>query len=346
MKTNPLIPSSLVLVALSTLAASANTDSKHKNQIIQIQTNEFGEEVRAALNDLGEAGSTNAPLPILYGDATFELWSINTETAEQKLLDTTVVNGFYSPEVVVITPDPNDTPTNPRTRVDKGYSVQIDGISPAYHSAAATQLTLLYNKEPYPADTFAHPSAYTTDYADATDVSSALSTMMASPASFSSGFVSDDWEQVAGTETFSIWNPATDSASATMADSHSVQVWPVANAYFESSAGIEGGETYRQFDPIKINIDNLYAKDNWSVEIIDPNNNATQILGGTVIGDAPQSRQVRISNLGKYLGESGQYTLRVTQQAEGLDPEPVEHIGVTFTYDRRIVVNAQIGTSE
>lgn len=341
------IPIALTALAATALHTSAATSTpKYQNQIIQIQTNELGEEVRLSLDSLGKSGSAVAPLPILYGDAAFELWSVNTENAEQKLLDTTVVNGYYSPEVVITTPDPNDSTANPRTRVDIGYSTQVSGISPAYQSAAATQLALIYNKDAYTSGTFTHDATHTTDYATGSNVSSALSTMMASAASFSSGFVNDDWSAVGGTETFSVWNPATDTAPASMANAQSIQVWPVASATFDTGTELTEGKTYRQFDTIRINIDNLYAKDDWRVRVIDPAGNVIPIAGGTAIGNEPQSRQPEIKNLAAYLGDSGVYKLEVTQQAEGLDPVPVVHIGVNFTYDRRIVINGHIGSSE
>ncbi|QQL45495.1 hypothetical protein [Sulfuriroseicoccus oceanibius] len=346
MKNNPLILGALALSAIPLTANPLSTDDNYENIIIQIQTNEFGEEVRASLTNLAKQGTDVAPLPILYGDSLFELWSLNKTTGEQKLLDTTIVNGIYSPQITLVTPDPNDTPTKPRTRVDVGYSVQIDGISPAYHDAAANLLVMLYNLEPYEPESFQHPPAYTTDYASATDVSSTLATMMSNSVSYSSGFVVDDWTVVGGTETFSIWEPAADGGPAIVADTCSVQIWPVATIALDPDATIEPGKIYRNFKPIKINMNNLYAKDDWSVEIVDATSTTTEILSGTVIGDKPQFRQIQIANLADYLPGSGDYVLRVTQQAEGLDPVPVEHLSVSFSYDRRITVNGQVGTAE
>lgn len=296
------------------------------------------------MESAGKDGARRSPLPILFGAATFEFWALDTETGQSSLLDTTTVNGFYNPTVRIETIDPNDTPLARRTRADIPYNVFVDGIDAPYRSAAASQLAMMWTGEGFDGGQFGVPSGYEPNFANGVLISSLLSNLMSdNGVSTATSLSANSSSQLAGVETYSVWEPNPSTGEPQLLNIHEIEVWPTVVVGFRQGAEIESGATYSRFDPVRIDINNLYANDTWAISVRNNSNGDTTLVQqGAVTGDAPQSRSVTITNLADHLSGAGEYTLIIEQQAPGLDPVPREHLVVSFTYNPSIDVRGAV----
>jgi len=324
----------------------ANQEDEYTNQIIQIQYNELGEEIRYPVV-VNSAGQMAAPMEILYGESLFELWSVkNSAPSEPVLLDTTEVNGIYSPEIWIDTPDPNDTFSSPRTRVDVPYSVRIEGVADAYIDNAAGSLQFMVNVEDLPGDAGEFPQDHETNFAQGTPINSLLKPTLSGSVEAASSYVDQDWSGVWGRETFSIWEE--DGTSTPMLSSRYVNIWPTASIDFTPGKALTDGATYRVFPEIEIGFTNLYAYDIWEVWLETEDGTEIPLSSGDVTNaKIPTYRPARITDkLYEAKLKTGTYTLYAGQQAPGLDNvRNYKNMG-TFTYIEEIKVRANVVGSE
>lgn len=338
----------LTLYALfigSVLHATNKQEDDYTNQIIQIQYDELGNEIRYPVV-VGTTGQMAAPMEILYGESIFELWSVrNDKPSEPVLLDTTEVNGYFSPEIWIDTPDPSDTFSAPRTRVDVPYSVRIEGVADAYVDNAAGSLQLVVNVENLPGNSPDFPHNHETNYEQGYPINSLLYDMLSGSVKAVSSYVDKEWTEVWGRETFSVWDK--DAVGTSMLSSRHVNIWPTATINFEPGKELTDGATYRVFPEIEVRIENLYAVDNWRVWVQSQDGTEFPLNSGSVTGILPQDRQVPLTDLlVEKIKKTGTYTLYASQQAPGLDAMPnIKEMG-SFTYIERIKVRANVVGSE
>ncbi len=321
----------------------AAQEDEYTNQIIQIQYDELGNEIRYPVV-VKPSGQMDAPLPILFGVSMFELWSVkNDDPTKPILLDTTEVNGFYSPEIWIDTPDPNDTFSAPRTRADVAYSFRIEGVPSEYVDNAAGSLQMVWNQEDLPVGSNEFPDGHETDYSQGDAINSILPTVLTG--SLVAYAYSDSETEVWSRETISLWEKNTDGTP--MLSSRTLTVWPTATINFAQGKSLENGAVYSAFPEIQVNFGNLYAVDSWSLWVESESGIKIPLSEGVVTANTPQSRQVPISgSLTDKIITSGTYTLYAAQQAEGLDIEPnVVNMG-TFTFTKEIKVRANVIGSE
>lgn len=326
-------------------ALHANQEDQYTNQILQIQYDETGAMI-PHLVVVGTAGEIQAA-PILFGVSVFELWSFkNDNPSQQVLLDTTEVNGYFSPEIWIDTPDPYDTFSSPRTRVDIPYSVRIEGVGEAYIDNAAGSLQFMVNSEDLPAGESDFPLEHETNFAQGTPINSLLKPTLTGSVEVVSSYVDQEWSGVWGRETFSLWEE--DGTSTPMLSSRHVNIWPTASIDFTPGKAITDGATYRVLPEIEVGFTNLYAYDKWEVWLETADGARIDVSGGDVInGKIPQPRNSRITDIlyDKRL-KTGTYTLYASQQAPGLDLEPnVKNLG-SFTFIEEIKVRANVVGSE
>lgn len=325
----------------------ADLEDDYTNQIIQIQKDPTNPEGELLIYPVvvGTAGQMDAVAPIYFGESTFELWSVKNDSPENpKLLDATSVNGYYSPEIWIDSLDPSSTPSSPRTRADRPYTVRIEGVSAEFVGNAAASLQMVWNGEDLPDDDYKFPESHETNYSGGTPVNSLLPTVLSGSLDFDA--YAPDQTEVWSRETFSLWEK--DDTGTPILSSRYVTIWPTATIGFEPGKALTDGATYRVFPEIQVNFINLYAVDNWYVWAVSEDGTSIPIHDGSVDNvDMPAFRPARITEkLNDLITKSGTYTLYGGQKVPGLDSDVDPKRLGSFTFNAEIKVRANVISSE
>ncbi|MEP4076952.1 hypothetical protein [Haloferula sp.] len=332
----------LLLVAI--MAAPAIAGDTWVNFIRQNQV-KSGVVWHMPVDAQGEAAS---PLALEEDGALFQLWTIRQEDQKDYLLDQQVV-GTYLPsaEIRIQTGDPY--PHVHRTRADQPFTVEIEIgglIGGTGVPEAATRVLAEHHLSTYSSgQTSVDPRIATggtpsnSGYISQNGVISLKFPASSLPAG--------DPTQAMGEEHFVVHSLPDQDAPQTQIASNFIQVWPVASG---SISGIETGDVVR-FDapPLQLHLDNLYPSSTTYLQIY-PGAPRLGVDGERVDGtvlvldqDTKEDRIIALSDWGDAIDEEGQYTMELVTETP-FGPERLTN--VTFTVDRVLAVNAQMGNFE
>jgi len=325
-----------LLLTLSAVSASAQT-STYVNFVRQTQ------QGTGVVWDMpvAAAGAASSALALESQGALFQLWTINSSTAKDYLLDQKLV-GAYLPkaDIKIITLDPYTAV--PRTRIDQPFSVEIqvaELLSGTGLPDAATKVLLEQHIQAYPAgQTTLDPVVVASN----TPLSSAyLSQNGKTVLKFSaSSLKATDLTKATGEEHFIVKALADGTIAQSQIASARVQVWPVASG---SIIGLTAGQEYRyQIPTVQLNLNDLYPRSDTYFMLYA----GTQVNGveGTVIKSFPVDRDqtvtqiLSVTELSSAFKSDGTYTVALISETvygrELLCPP------VTFTVKRALAVNA------
>ncbi len=325
-----------LLLTLSAVSASAQT-STYVNFVRQTQ------QGTGVVWDMpvAAAGAASSALALESQGALFQLWTINSSTAKDYLLDQKLV-GAYLPkaDIKIITLDPYTAV--PRTRIDQPFSVEIqvaDLLSGTGLPDAATKVLLEQHIQAYPAgQTTLDPVVVASN----TPLSSAyLSQNGKTVLKFAaSSLKATDLTKATGEEHFIVKALADGTIAQSQIASARVQVWPVASG---SIIGLTAGQEYRyQIPTVQLNLNDLYPRSDTYFMLYA----GTQVNGveGTVIKSFPVDRDqtvtqiLSVTELSSAFKSDGTYTVALISETvygrELLCPP------VTFTVKRALAVNA------
>lgn len=302
---------SLILGITSTVAF-ADPGSEYVNIVRQIQqdTNtEWDVTVAAA----GNMASSEGVGPL---GSTFELWTTHSTTGVATELDSKFVSAYTpSATISIVTGDTNAT--EPRTRVDKGFTVNmtVSGLlAPGTDiPEAATKVEFDHTLANYPEGQhgFGNTAARWTSQ-NSYDITQNGTTQLTYSVSNLTG---TDLTKVEGEEVFNISSYADGIFPAETLDEKKVVIWPMASAEIK---GIETGQSYSILPPITVELTDLYPDSTTFVRVYqgdassDPANAVNVNSASVVIDDAtPQDRTMTLSALDSYMASAGTWTVEV-----------------------------------
>lgn len=294
-------------------------------------------------------GSATSALALESGGALFQLWTIETKTAKDHLLDQKLV-GAYLPtaDIRVTTLDPNGRV--PRTRVDQPFTIEINVtglLTGAGLPQSSTSVLLERHLGAYPEDqTIFDPEQVVSGqpYSSAY-ISSNGKTVLSFPVS---SLTASDPTKATGEEHFVIHALSDGTLTQTQLASAHVQVWPVASGEIK---GIKNGDKLRfKTPPLELLLNDLYPTSDTYLMLYQ----GTQVNGaeGKLVKafplpdrDTSESHVLSVSELDACIEEDGSYTLALfsdTVYGREFLCDPV-----TFSINRTIQVNAmQVGFSD
>jgi hypothetical protein len=333
-----------IIFACLSVAASIEGDAQdYTNFVRQIQVNSGAEwEVSVA-----QSGEQLSPLAINPGGARFELWTVESATLDDYLLDQKYV-GAYVPQasLTILSEDPYVTRV--RTRADRPFDVvlKINGmLADPTSPAAARMVNLQHFAQTYGAsgvgigidtnlatlltegtvDTNGvHTYAYTSHSVPATNISKAR-----------------------GEERFTVLSLPDYQAPVAQIDSETIQIWPVADG---SISGLVDGDSLRFLAPdLTVTLNDLYPDSRTYAQVYQgqPALGTEGIIvpgSAIVISDAiPHDRVLILDDWDSVIEESGTWTMELlTETPFGVDRLTY----VTFTINRDIEVNGTVTTVE
>ena len=300
-------------------------------------------------------GQDQSPLPINPGGARFELWTVNSATAQSYNLESRYVASYVPMSTVTITSeDPYDVV--PRTRADRPFfvTVTVDGLLLTDPTApeAAKKVNLLRHVQPFAAG----GTSVGLDRTQATLLTqSYLEQNGTAPLTFAiTSIPGADRTKVRGEERFSVFSlpdTRTDASSgqtynapAAQLASQRIEIWPVANG---TMAGIAANQLIRYKMPVTTAVGyDLYPG---STTYVQAYKGAAQ-LGkvGVILGTAwvntyneAKNKDFNFSDYDVYFPDDGQWTMELlTKTPFGIDR--LAH--VTFNLDRTIQMNGSVTT--
>ncbi len=291
------------------------------------------------------AGEQLSALAINPGGAHFELWTVNTVSTQDYLLDTRYV-GAYVPvaDIAIRSEDPYDV--IPRTRADRPFFVDVvvNGLlSGATDPEPSKKIKFLRHVQSYgTAGTgFAidrtQAALMSQTYIEANGTSTLTFAINAIPGA--------DRAKIRGEERFSAFSLADYQAPESQLGSKFIQIWPVADG---AIAGIVDNQEIRfRMPPLSITLNDLYPNSHTYAQVYK---GAPQLgrVGAIIPGSSliindtvPQSRVLTVTEYDKVLGDDGQWTMElVTSTPFGLDRLAY----VTFSLDRTLQMNGTVTT--
>jgi hypothetical protein len=290
-------------------------------------------------------GEQLSALAINPGGAKFELWTVNSMTAAQYLLETRYV-GAYIPvaEVVVRSEDPYDV--IPRTRADRPFYVDllVNGLlSGLTDPEPSKKIKFLRHVQSYGIG----GTGFNIDRTQAALLSqSYIEANGASTMTFAITAVpGGDRAKVRGEERFSAFSLEDYQAKESQLGSKFIQIWPVADG---AISGISNNQFIRfKMPEITIALNDLYPDSHTYAQVYK---GAPQLgrVGAIVPGSSlvikdavPQSRVLTLSQYDKVFGDDGQWTMElVTATPFGLDRLAY----LTFSIDRTLQMNGTVTT--
>lgn len=290
-------------------------------------------------------GEQLSALAINPGGAQFELWSVNTVTAMDYLLDTRYV-GAYVPvaDVVIRSEDPYDV--IPRTRADRPFYVDlvVNGLlSGADDPEASKKIKFLRHAQSYGTG----GTGFGIDRTQAVLLSQTFGEANGtSSMSFAINAVpGPDRSKVRGEERFSAFSIEDYQAPESQLGSKFIQIWPVADG---AIAGISTNQLIRfRMPPLSITLNDLYPNSHTYAQVYKGGPQLGRvgvIVPGLslVINDAvPQSRVLTVSGYDNVFDDDGQWTMELlTATPFGLDRLSY----VTFNLDRTLQMNGTVTT--
>ena len=262
--------------------------------------------------------------PIPEGGSEFNLWAYRQtpEGLEEHLVDTETV-GAYLPEgnIWITTPDPYSGGT-PRTRIDKGFTVnfQIDGLrSDAEAPEAARRVLLDHNIATTTGDPQAFVMGPEEDFVQSFIERNGPGGLAFVP----SNIPGNDEFMDSGLEIFKLFALPDGLAAELELSSAAVQVWPKSRATF---SGIDSNESYNIAPTVTIQLSNLYpASQTWVQFYPGPyvaGTTGTRLAIPPEVNtlDKPVNRQMILTTLDSNLLTTGEWTIEVLSlSAFGVD---------------------------
>ncbi|MDP0492467.1 MAG: hypothetical protein Q7Q71_15580 [Verrucomicrobiota bacterium JB023] len=171
--------------------------------------------------------------PVPETGALFELWTINSDTGEEYLLDSTTV-GAYLPSAIVNIETEDPYPNVKRTRADRPFTVRVDVdglVADADAQEAARNVLFQQFAENYPDGQAALPNGeITSDPIWETLLEQNGQHVLSFPASALEGAVPG---KVSGEEHFFIQAMQDYGVDPIVVAQDKIQIWPVTDGHFE-----------------------------------------------------------------------------------------------------------------
>ena len=349
-----------MIAGMLCLGAAASAQSVgYTNFIRQTQ---FPGKVTYQGPNIPSAGVEPSFLAIEEGGARFDLYTVNSQTLEERLLDTTFVGTV--PSAVVLIESLDTTSAIPRTRADQPFKVKltISGLLPDQPAAPAVSKSVTL-------------SQYAQDYGvggDGVGIDPSTEILLTQPVSIKINTVEPltlecpilvpgaNRAKLRGQQRFEV-RTVDDTLGATGAPSQQlsseyIQVWPVADG---TITGIANGQKLRfHFPQVTLTLNDLYPKSTTYAQVYKgmPTSGKTgfQVTGSQLIVNepAPVNGTLVISpaDLETVIDSNGIWTIElVTFTPFGVERmrDPAENISaVWFEVDRTINVNGSVTTIE
>ncbi len=283
------------------------------------------------------------------GGALFQLWTIESATAKEYLLDQKLV-GAYMPSAAITIKTQDPYTLRPRTRADKPFTVSINVaglVTTGSNLPDAAKRVLL---EQHVKNYTAAKTSYT--LAEATSgtpkASSSIYTNGTTTLNFAStNLTGADPTKVSGEEWFVVHALADGTVAQSQIANANVQVWPVASG---SIAGITNGASLRAKPPqLTVTMNDLYPRSFTYLQVYPGapvlGTTGTRILTSQKVMDQARSESMvlTIPDYEEVFTKDGAYTMElVTETPFGTDRLAY----VTFTVSRQIEVRAMLGDLE
>jgi hypothetical protein len=292
-------------------------------------------------------GERYSELPINPGGAQFELWTVNSVTAKDYVLEVRYVGAYVPVSTVMIrSEDPYDV--IPRTRADRPFTVDlmVDGLSlDPTAQEAARKVKLFHHVQSYGAA----GTGFGIDRTQATQLTQSLvETNGTQVLSYAINSVPGaDRSKVRGEERFSVFSLEDYQAPESQLGAHFIQIWPVADG---AISGIVNNQLIRfKLPVVSLALNDLYPDSHTYAQIYKgaPALGTTgKIVPGSslVINDTvPQNRVLVLTDYDEAFDSDGVWTMElVTKTPFGLDRLAY----VSFSLDRTIQMNASVTTQE
>ena len=297
------------------------------------------------------SGQELSQLAIDPGGARFELWTVNSQTLESRLLDTTYV-GTYVPLASVLIRSEDMTSSIPRTRADRPFTVDvtISGLLSAdTDPAAAKSVNFFQHVQDYGVG----GTGINIDRTQAIVLSqSSIVTNGTQTLSFPINLVPGaDRAKVRGEQRFSVFS-LDDSrgvyqAPAAQLAAQFIQIWPVADG---SISGLSQGQLIRYMLPtLTLTYNDLYPSSTTYAQVYQ---GAPQLgVSGTIVPGSsvvvseavPQNRVLVVDKWDDSVTDEGRWTLEILTST----PFGIERLAyVSFMVDRNIDMNGTFTTIE
>ncbi|QQL44525.1 hypothetical protein [Sulfuriroseicoccus oceanibius] len=310
-------------------------------------------------------GVTPAPMAIPESGAKFELYAQGIEPDTKiYFLDSKII-GTYQPKAkVTITSEDPAVPL--RTRADRPYRVKLRTAGMVNDDDADLHERMVfyrYVKEDYNPKTHAAPLGQKTNQVEVESFFMENGALIREQytslvgETVEKGKVIEDATKAEGEEVFTIFSIVkADTGSgfsytaSAILDSETIKVWPVAEGKI---IGVEEDQkVLRNIPEVRYQVTDVYPDSLIYLHVYE----GEEALGtvGKVIAasvrdiqaDEPQELDVIAENWEQYLGDDGVYTMELLSKTPFNNGEPERLDVVTFTVDREIVVNANVGSSE
>lgn len=310
----------LALVLAGTSALTRAQASDWVNYIRQIQMPD-GETIDIVVNSSGQSLSL---LSIVPGGAKFELWTVNTTTLQNYLLDSTIVSAFL-PQATVAIRSEDPYAVLPRTRADRPFyvDVTVSGLLAGETDPPVTkQVTLVRHVQSY--GTTGTGTAL--DRTQATLLAQAsITTNGAQTLTYTLNSIPGaDRTKVRGEERFSVFTMADFGVPESQIDSKFIQIWPVADGHI---SGITSGQAIATVMPaVTFTLNDLYPSSQTYAQVYKGSpqlgTTGTVVPGSNlVINDSvPSSRVLTVNNYDSLIDSNGTWTMELlTQTPFGID---------------------------
>lgn len=247
-----------------------------------------------------------APLSLSNGGTLFQFWTVETNTAKDRLLDQKRMAAYLpSADIKVRTLDPQAKPQ--RTRVDQPFTVeiQVDGLLTGSEFPQSASSVLLERHLVSGQD---ERSALSGTPDRSAFLSSNGKTVLRFEAS---SLAAPDPTKAGGEEHFLIHTLSDGSGTQTQIASAAVQVLPVASGAIK---GISAGETLGfQVPQLDLTLNDLYPRSDTHLMLFHGSQiNGAQgetILSHPLDAETTASTTVRVSDLDSRITRDGTYTL-------------------------------------
>jgi len=342
----------ITLLLTSTLIYA---ETAYLNQIRQTNTfkNDEGEMVQTQqlLADIDQSGGRLASEGVM-GRSTFELITINGDTAISRILDTVTVSSYLSDAKVEIqgpSADPyngnsNNIPNHvQRTQVGQGFTInsEVTNLLPSGAGVPEAASSVLYQEKTY---TYAENGTEAAVGVAPTqtiekDINSNENIVEEGSALGLSG---TDITQARGEKIISIFmKPDEDNPEYTELDSAKIIIWPISNG---SMSGVDSNAEYNKVPTITVNLIDLYPSSNTYLKITGGSLEDPIIYGNRPnTSDIPLSIEYNLTDIDEVLKTGGVYRIELLHTSPF---ETLSFADVTFKLTRTIKVNASIISSE
>lgn len=316
----------LTLLTASTLSVQADD---YVNFLRQVQND--ASQTTHEVSGLANKGS-RAAMAGVTTSSVFELWAVNTTTAEEHLLDVKTVSSYHpEAELSITSADPYTL--IPRTRADQPFivtytikgllddpdapdaakSVVLDQVIQQEGSGASSNVQLTLDENETKA--FIYPAM--------------------------SGI---DTSSYKGSQSFTLYaHPDQHFETATELATQDVIIFPVVSG---SMTGVENGETYASAPTIGINITNLYPRSDAFVRVTSASSGETKIVENSVTENPHEDVwdfTKTLSGAAFIANEDGDYTIELCSNS----PFGIEVLqSANFTIKTTLEINGSLNSSE